>query len=149
MKKRRLEAGRGVVSTAGRGGPDPREGGDEIRTRGRGLEGAVAHVEVVRGKDARAALPGHDCPACAEFWSAVGRAPPPGSGECPAAGGGVCPQGGGGVAPAARRCPTSTQPGGPGAGGVPAPRPLAAPEDTPRFLGHQPHAVSGVATRRS
>ena len=96
MKKRRLEAGRGVVSTAGRGGPDPREGGDEIRTRGRGLEGAVAHVEVVRGKDARAALPGHDCPACAEFWSAVGRAPPPGSGECPAAGGGVCPHGGGG-----------------------------------------------------
>ena len=145
MKKRRLEAGRGQTPVAGRGRPDAREGADEIPVRGRDLEGAVAHVEVVRGEDARAALPGHDCPACAEFWSAVGRPPPPGSGECPGADGVVCPHGGG-VTPAARCCPT--QPGGPGAGSVPAPRPVAAPEDPPRFLGHQPHTVTGVATRR-
>jgi len=86
MKKRRREAGQGEPSGVGVDAVSVGAGAGGAPTGGRGEDestgkGAIAHVEVVRGKDARAALPGHDCPICAGFWNALGQ-PPPGGGGC-------------------------------------------------------------------
>ena len=88
IKKRRREAEQGEPSCvsvdaaaagAGAGAGEVPTGGR--REDGSAGKGAIAHVEVVRGKDARAALPGHDCPICAGFWDALGQ-PPPEEGGC-------------------------------------------------------------------